>query len=597
MGRVTAATTPPLTAAGTLVHPADSPDAEWWRDAVIYQIYPRSWADADGDGIGDLPGITARLGYLAELGVDAVWLSPFYVSPMNDAGYDVADYRDIDPRFGTLEDADAMLARAHELGLKVLVDLVPNHTSSEHEWFRAALAAGPGSPERARYVFRDGRGTDGEQPPNNWPSVFGGRGWSRVTEADGTPGQWYLHLFDVTQPDLDWTNPEVHAEFESVLRFWCDRGVDGFRVDVAHGLVKRDGLPDWHGKVGLYDDVVTDDGPQEEGSPPEESGVLDHNATSDSPMWDQDGVHDIYRAWRTVLDSYGRPDRILCAEAWVTPDTRLALYVRDDEMHQAFNFAFLETPWDAAPLAAVVESSLRVNDDVGAPTTWVLSNHDVVRHASRLGLDQSGPRPNGVAADDPQPDAELGLRRARAATAMMLALPGGAYVYQGEELGLPEHTTMPDEVRQDPTFHHTHGEVTGRDGCRVPIPWTKGAPSMGFGPGDHPWLPQPEAYDDLAVDQQEGVPGSTLELYRTLLRLRREHRLGRASLAWDELCSEHVVAFRVSARDGDEVLVVTTVGGDPVPLPAGEVLLASGPLGEDGTLGPDTTVWLRPATA
>ena len=410
MGRVTE-TTQALTAPGTTVHAADSPDAPWWRDAVIYQIYPRSWADADGDGIGDLPGITARLPYLRDLGVDAVWLSPFYVSPMHDAGYDVADYRDIDPRFGTLADADAMIATAHDLGLKVLVDLVPNHTSSEHEWFRAALAAAPGSPERDRYVFRDGRGPHGDEPPNNWPSVFGGRGWTRVTEADGSPGQWYLHIFDVTQPDLNWQNPEVREELESVLRFWCDRGVDGFRVDVAHGLVKKDGLPDWHGPVGLYDEVDADAGPQGVGRDVEAleghdgALVLDHSATGNAPMWDQDDVHEIYRSWRRVLDSYGEPDRILCAEAWVKPATRLARYVRADEMHQAFNFDFLDTHWDAGALAAVIEASFRSNDAVGAPTTWVLSNHDVVRHASRLGLDQRLPRPNGIAADDPQPDA------------------------------------------------------------------------------------------------------------------------------------------------------------------------------------------------
>jgi alpha-glucosidase len=594
MGRVTAATTPTLTAPGTTVHEAEAAGTPWWRDAVIYQVYPRSWADADGDGIGDLPGITARLPHLRDLGVDAVWLSPFYVSPMNDAGYDVADYRDIDPLFGSLADADAMLARAHELGLKVLVDLVPNHTSSEHAWFRAALAAGPGSPERERYVFRDGRGPNGDEPPNNWPSVFGGRGWTRVTEADGTPGQWYLHIFDVTQPDLNWHNPEVRAELEDVLRFWCDRGVDGFRVDVAHGLVKADGLPDWHGAVGLYDEVVTEDGPE----PGEDASVLDHNAGGLAPMWDQDGVHEVYRSWRKVLDSYGQPDRILCAEAWVKPEERLARYVRADEMHQAFNFEFLETPWRAGELAAVIESSLRSNDAVGAPTTWVLSNHDVVRHASRLGLPQDAPRPNGIAADDPQPDAALGLRRARAATALMLALPGGAYVYQGEELGLPEHTTMPHDVRQDPTYHHTKGEVIGRDGCRVPMPWTAEGPSLGFGPGDHPWLPQPEAYADLAVDRQEGVEGSTLELYRTLLRLRRELGLGRGALAWDGLTGGEVLAYRNTSADGSaQVLVVTNTGTEPVALPAGEVLVASGPLGDDATLPGDTTVWLRVAGA
>ncbi|MBM6404253.1 glycoside hydrolase family 13 protein [Phycicoccus sp. CSK15P-2] len=596
MGRVSDATTQSPTAPGSTVHPADAPDAPWWRHAVIYQVYPRSWADADGDGMGDLPGITARLPYLRDLGVDAIWLSPFYVSPMNDAGYDVADYRDIDPRFGTLADADAMVETAHGLGLKVLVDIVPNHTSSEHAWFREALASPPGSPERDRYLFREGRGPNGERPPNNWPSVFGGRGWSRVTEADGTPGQWYLHLFDVTQPDLNWDNPEVRAEFESVLRFWCDRGVDGFRVDVAHGLVKREGLPDWHGRVGLYDEVVTEEGPEDGDAPGTDTDVLDHTATSSSPMWDQDGVHQIYREWRAVLDSYGEPDRILCAEAWVKPESRLALYVRPDEMHQAFNFDFLESPWDAAALRAVVESSVRVNDGVGAPTTWVLSNHDVVRHASRLGLDQSLPRPNGITAEDPQPDAGLGLRRARAATALMLALPGGAYLYQGEELGLPEHTTMPDEFRQDPTFHHTNGEVAGRDGCRVPMPWTKDSPSFGFGPGGTPWLPQPQAYGDLAVDQQDGVPGSTLELYRSLLALRRRHRLGRSVLAWDERCSDSVVAFRATADDGSSVLVVTNLGPDALTLPAAEVLVTSGPL-DDGRLPTDTTVWLRSTDA
>ncbi|MGL5927820.1 MAG: glycoside hydrolase family 13 protein, partial [Dermatophilaceae bacterium] len=525
-----------------------------------------------------------------------------YVSPMNDAGYDVADYRDVDPRFGTLDDADVLVATAHGLGLKVLVDLVPNHTSTEHAWFRAALAASPGSPERDRYIFRDGRGTSGEQPPNTWPSVFGGRGWTRVTEVDGTPGQWYLHLFDVTQPDLNWHNPEVREEFHAVLRFWCDRGVDGFRVDVAHGLVKADGLPDWQGPVGLYDDLAAQDAGtsserpvRDHDSTPDDSSVtLDHNATGSAPMWDQDGVHEIYRGWRKVLDAYGEPDRILCAEAWVRPEERLARYVRPDEMHQAFNFDFLDAPWDAARLRTVIEGSLRSNDEVGAPTTWVLSNHDVVRHASRLGLDQTLPRPNGIRADDPQPDAALGLRRARAATTLMLALPGGAYLYQGEELGLPEHTGLPAEVRQDPTFLRTQGRVTGRDGCRVPMPWARDAPSLGFGPGTTPWLPQPEAYADLAVDQQEGAAGSTLELYRTLLRLRRELGLGTAALSWHESGTGPIVAFR-SEGPGGAVLVVANLGPDAVALPAGEVLASSAPLTDDGRLPGDCTAWVSTA--
>ncbi len=576
--------TPASAAAGPapeVVHPADSPDSPWWRDAVIYQIYPRSWADADGDGIGDLPGITARLPYLQRLGVDAVWLSPFYVSPMHDAGYDVANYRDIDPVFGTLADADDLVRTAHGLGLKVLVDLVPNHTSSDHAWFKAALAAEPGSPERERYIFRDGTGPNGDLPPNNWRSVFGGRGWSRVPNPDGSPGQWYLHIFDTTQPDVNWDNEEVRAEYDSILRFWLDRGVDGFRVDVAHGLVKEAGLPDTTGSMHLPENPVG------------------HRM----PMWDQDGVHDIYRRWRTITDAYtvlGQPDseRILCAEAWVQPEERLARYVRPDEMHQAFNFPFLDTHWDAAAYREVIENSLRSNDSVGAPTTWVLSNHDVLRHASRLGIDQSGYRPNGIGANDPQPDATVGLRRARAATAMMLALSGGAYLYQGEELGLPEHTTMPDDYRQDPTFHRTKGTdefALGRDGCRVPMPWTHDGPSLGFGPGDHPWLPQPEAYAALAVDRQDGLPGSTLTLYRDLLHYRRKHRFGHGSLAWDQLCSDTVLAFRNASGDGSRtVLVVTNIGSDPVPLPAGDVIIASDPLPDEGRAVPtDTTVWLR----
>ncbi|PRY56348.1 alpha-glucosidase [Knoellia remsis] len=611
MGRVTQ-TTPDT----STLHPADASDAPWWRDAVIYQIYPRSWADSDGDGVGDLPGITARLPYLRDLGVDAVWLSPFYVSPMNDAGYDVANYRDIDPVFGSLGDADALISTAHDLGIKVLVDLVPNHSSSEHEWFRAALASEPGSPERGRYIFRKGRGTDGEEPPNNWPSVFGGEGWTRVTEADGSPGEWYLHIFDTTQPDYDWNNPEVGDEFVEILKFWCDRGVDGFRVDVAHGLVKEEGLPDWDGPLQMLDATDSSeaaalppedrenrpsgDAPAHEPVPHEEEEpqrIHDTGLGARPPMWDQEGVHEIYRRWRSILDDQPSPERILCAEAWVKPAERLARYVRPDEMHQAFNFDFLDTHWHADALRAVIEQSYKNNDAVGAPTTWVLSNHDVVRHASRLGLDQSLPRPNGIGADNPQPDAELGLRRARAATMMMLALPGSAYIYQGEELGLPESTDMPDEFRQDPTFHRTQGKEIGRDGCRVPIPWKADAPSLGFGPGDATWLPQPESYARYAVDVQKGVEGSTLELYRSLLAARRDGRLGLGSFRWHALVgsSPDVVAFVNGSQDGDrETLVVVNLGSEPVELPAGaEVTHRSGDLTDDGAVPTDTAVWAR----
>ncbi|EWT00445.1 alpha-amylase [Intrasporangium oryzae NRRL B-24470] len=565
------------------VHHADRPDAAWWRHAVIYQIYPRSFSDSNGDGIGDLPGITARLQHLRDLGVDAIWLSPFYTSPQADAGYDVADYRDVDPIFGTLSDADALIARAHDLGLKVIVDMVPNHSSDEHEWFKAALAAGPGSAERDLYMFRDGKGENGELPPNNWESVFGGPAWTRVVETDGTPGQWYLHIFDTKQPDFNWEHPRVRAEFESILRFWLDRGVDGFRVDVAHGLIKEAGLPDAEERTTMLGDAgedifETDDRP-------------DHRLHT--PYWDQDGVHEVYRAWRKILESYGAPDRILCAEAWVEPQSRAVRYVRPDEMHQAFNFDFLGSAWEADHLTAVIRSSLAAADSVGAPSTWVLSNHDVVRHASRLGFPPGTKRMNGISAGDPQPDRELGLKRARAATTLMLSLPGGAYIYQGEELGLPDSTDMPAEFRQDPTFARTQGEEIGRDGCRVPLPWVKDAPSLGFGPGDAAWLPQPAVYGEYALDQQVGVEGSTLELYRALLRLRRELSLGTGSLTFVEGYGADVVALTNAGPQRDRLLVVANLGEDAVTLPEGaEVLASSGPLVE-GAVPTDTTVWAR----
>ncbi len=571
-----------------VVHAADSPDAAWWRQAVIYQIYPRSWSDSDGDGIGDLPGITSRLTYLRDLGVDAVWLSPFYTSPQADAGYDVADYRDVDPLFGTLADADALLETAHGLGIRVIVDLVPNHSSDEHVWFQSALAAAPGSAERDLYMFRDGTGEHGELPPNNWQSVFGGPAWTRTTDADGAPGQWYLHLFDPKQPDFNWENPRVRSEFESVLRFWLDRGVDGFRVDVAHGLIKEQGLPDARERTTMLGDTESAEGTDGTDGGKGDDGV-DHRVHT--PYWDQDGVHEVYRVWRRVLESYGTPDRILCAEAWVEPQERAVAYVRPDEMHQAFNFDFLTAPWIANDLRSVIESSLRAADSVGAPSTWVLSNHDVVRHASRLGFEPGHRRQNGIAAGDPQPDRALGLRRARAATTLMLALPGGAYVYQGEELGLPDSTDMPDEFRQDPTFARTAGAETGRDGCRVPLPWVAGAPSNGFGPSDRTWLPQPDVYREYAVDTQVGVEGSTLELYRTLLAGRRDLALGTGSLAFVEGYGDDVVALVNGGRE--RVLVVANLGAEPVRLPEGaEVLVSSAPL-VDGLVPTDTTGWAR----
>jgi alpha-glucosidase len=547
---------------------ASAPGSEWWRTAVIYQIYPRSFADASGDGLGDLPGVTAHLDDLQTLGVDAIWLSPFQTSPQKDAGYDVADYRDVDPIFGTLTDFDEMLAGAHERGIRVIVDLVPNHSSDQHVWFQEALKAGPGSPERARYIFREGKGENGELPPNNWESVFGGGMWKRVTEADGTPGQWYLHIFDESQPDFDWTNEEVRAEFRDILRFWLDRGVDGFRVDVAHGLIKAEGLPDF--------------------TPDHEGGSMGGDAT-EVPYWGQPGVHDVWREWHEVLAAYDG-DRALCAEAWLPTVEQTALWVRPDEMHQAFNFHYLETEWDAAALRSVIVESLEEYGAVGAPSTWVLSNHDVVRHASRLALTAENPQGAGIGPKSPgKPDPVKGLHRARAATALMLALPGSSYLYQGEELGLPEVIDLPDDARQDPTWFRTDGERYGRDGCRVPIPWTADAPAYGFNSTGASWLPQPAEWAELAHDVQIDDPASTLTMYRALLAERRSRNLGAGHIEWLDGFGDDVVALRNRG-----LIVIANLGDDAVQLPEGEVLVASGPLDGD-RLPTDTTVWIAAA--
>ncbi|MER5563671.1 glycoside hydrolase family 13 protein [Streptomyces sp. NPDC002506] len=529
---------------------------QWWRDAVIYQVYPRSFADGNGDGMGDLEGVRARLPYLRDLGVDAVWLSPFYASPQADAGYDVADYRAIDPMFGTLLDADALIRDAHELGLRIITDLVPNHSSDQHEWFKRALAEGPGSPLRARYHFRPGKGEDGQLPPNDWESIFGGPAWTRTADGD-----WYLHLFAPEQPDLNWDHPAVADEFRSILRFWLDMGVDGFRVDVAHGLVKAPGLPD----IGGHDQLK----------------LLGNDVM---PFFDQDGVHEIYRSWRTILDEYDG-ERIAVAEAWTPTVERTALYVRPDELHQAFNFQYLGTPWNAKALREVIDTSLAAMRPVGAPATWVLSNHDVTRHATRFA------NPPGLGTQLRTPgDRELGLRRARAATLLMLALPGSAYVYQGEELGLPDVTDLPDEVRQDPSFFRAAGQDGFRDGCRVPIPWTVEGPSYGFGSGGS-WLPQPASWAGLSVEAQTGDADSTLELYRRAIAARRAHPgLGAGDdLRWLD-APEGVLAF---AREGFVCTVNLTGRLVSLPLP-GRAVLASAPFAVDGDrveLPGDTTVW------
>ena len=552
---------------------ASGPDVrgrrEWWRTAVVYQVFLRSFADGDGDGVGDVAGLRSRLPYLAGLGVDTLWINPWYPSPMVDVGYDVADYRDVDPRFGTLADAEAMVSEAHALGLRVLLDVVPNHTSDAHPWFRDALAGDEAA--RARYLFRPGRGEGGELPPNDWESCFRGPAWTRTEDPagdDGDPrGEWYLHSFAPEQPDLDWSNPQVRAEMEDVLRFWFDRGVDGFRVDVAHGLAKAPGLPDAAGA---------------------------DRRSEEHPGWDQDEVHEVYRAWRALADSYD-PPRVFVAEAWVARPWRLPLYLRPDELHTAFEFEPLHVTWRAQPWRAVVDSALALTAATGAPSAWALTNHDVVRTVTRYGRAQPPLRGTnewererfGVEGVD----LGLGRRRARAATAMVAALPGVLYLYLGEELGLEEVEGIPDRARADPIHHRSGGSDPGRDGCRVPLPWSGDAPPFGFSPAGArlaPWLPQPASWAGLTVAAQESDPSSTLNFHREVLARRRDLAAADEPLVW--LTSPpDVLAF-----SRGRVQCWTNLGADPVALPAGEVVLVSAPLDERGCLPGDATAWVVP---
>lgn len=539
-----------------------TPDGDWWRQAVVYQIYPRSFADHNGDGIGDLAGITSRVPYLRALGVDAVWLSPFYPSALADGGYDVDDYRDVDPRIGTLAQFDEMLSSLHAAGIRVIVDIVPNHSSNRHRYFRQALAAGAGSPERERYVFRDGIGPDKSQPPSDWRSVFGGSAWEPVGD-----GQFYLHQFAVEQPDFNWDHPDVRAEFLETLRFWSDRGVDGFRVDVADMLAKdmTEPLPSQAELEALGDD--------------------DDHRLHGLPQLDE-----IYAQWRDVMDEYD-PPRMAVAEAWLTPERRRR-YQWPRTLGQAFNFDLLKSAYDAAEFREIIAKNVEIAAEVGSSSTWVLSNHDVVRHPSRYAIEPTGNAPDDdsrvwklTRGAEPPSDPVLGLRRARSATMVLLALPGSTYLYQGEELGLPEVVEIPDSARQDPTFFRSPGWDVGRDGCRVPIPWQADSPSFGFGPGPS-HLPQPDWFGEFAVDQQDDVWGSTLEMYRRALALRHELQ-GPEELTWLD-SPEGVLAFE---RPGGW-LCIANLTGAPLVLPEGELLLTSSPL-EAGRLARGTTAWLR----
>lgn len=548
--------------------PGDLPTATWWREAVVYQVYPRSFADGNGDGIGDLLGIQSRVDYLASLGVDAVWLSPFYPSGLADGGYDIDDYRDVDPVIGDLAGFDQLVAALRAHGIRTVVDIVPNHSSHRHPWFQEALRAAPGSPERARYLFRDGRGPDGNEPPSDWPSFFGGPAWTRVAD-----GQWYLHLFTAQQPDWNWRNAEVRADFRKTLRFWGDRGVDGFRVDVAHLLAK-----DLPAELPSWAELTRHREPGEHGKPPYSPGA--------HPLWDRDELDDIYREWRTVLNSYPIP-KAAVAEAWV-PAERRARYAASTGLGQAFNFDLLEAPWDSVRFRAIIQRNLDLAEHSGTSSTWVLSNHDVVRHPTRFGLaaGTTGKQWLAAGADPTLEDRETGLRRARAATLLALALPGSMYLFQGEELGLPEVGTLSAGARQDPVYFRSSGADVGRDGARVPLPWTETGTSFGFGTAA-PHLPQPAWFGTYSVQAQEKDPDSTLLFYRAALRARRELRRDE-SLEWLEL-GEGIVAFQRS----DAWISITNFRAEPAELPPGRVIISSERLSNPGIMPPNTTLWMR----
>ena len=553
----------------------------WWKDAIVYQLYPRSFADNNGDGCGDLEGIRQHLDHLSELGIDAIWLTPCFPSPQRDHGYDVADYFDIEPRYGTLDDFDRLVADASARSIRIMLDVVPNHCSSEHAWFQAALKATPGSPERARYWFRDGKGADGSEPPNNWRAIFGGSAWTRVTEANGSPGQWYLHTFTPYQPDFNWYNQDVIDYFDRMLVFWFDRGVEGFRVDAVPTLGKHPDLPD---------------------SPPAPPGLTDGQAFAYNiySHFYKTG-HDVWKHWRTVIDDYERthPGRhlVTISESYGKPEVVLE-FLRGDEFHQSFAFDLMLETWLAKPLRKAINDSLEMLAPVGGTPAWTLNNHDTQRIVTRLGrLNANEPAAhtgNNLMYVDAPVDLELGRRRARAMIALTAALPGALYLFQGEELGLEEYLDMPDGARQDPLFIQTSGKQLGRDGCRVPLPWTTDATtSFGFSPvAVEPWLPQPNDFGEHSAETEGHDPDSMLSFYRTLL----SHRSSvSGDLTWVETGNPDCLAFE---RNG--TLVVLNVGAGPVELPAAlvaarSVILASQPGTTPRQLPSDTCVWLSPA--
>ena len=500
----------------------NSEKLRWWQDGVVYQIYPRSFADSNGDGIGDLPGILGRLDYVAALGVDAVWISPIYPSPMADFGYDVADYCGVDPIFGTLADADRLIAQAHARGLRLILDFVPNHSSDAHPWFRASRTSRT-DPQRDWYIWRDP--APGGGPPNNWLSHFGGSAW----EWDAVTGQYYLHSFLREQPDLNWRNPAVRAAMYDALRFWLDRGIDGFRVDVMWVLIK--------------DDKFRSNPPNPAHAPDRGSyDALLPLYTADRPE-----VHEIVAELRDLVDGYG--NRVLIGEIYL-PVERLMTYYGHDlrGAHLPFNFQLIDAPWSAAALAAIVrdyEAAL----PAGAWPNWVLGNHDKARIASRVGIAQ-----------------------ARVAAMLLLTLRGTPTLYYGDELGMTDVPIAPDRVA-DPAERNQPGIGLGRDPERTPMPWDA-SPGGGFTAGE-PWLPLGD-HSEVNVAAESVRSDSMLMLYRRLLALRRTHSaLSRGTLADIRSHGDVLIYERRHARM--RLIVVLNLGhaACEVSIGAGQILLST----------------------
>ena len=535
------------------------PHRQWWKDALVYQVYPRSFADANGDGRGDLQGIIDHLDYLQSMAVDAIWMSPCFPSPQRDHGYDVSDYFDINPTYGDLAVFDTLVAEGRKRGIRIMLDVVPNHCSTDHEWFQSALKAGRGSKLRDRFYFRDGRGTSGELPPNNWMSIFGGPAWTRVTEPDGTLGQWYLHVFDSGQPDMNWEHDDVKKHFDDMLTFWFDRGVEGFRVDAVAIVGKTAGLPD---------------GP--EPLPGESAAAA---ATKNTHFQHKEVAHSYWRRWRRLIDKYeaDHPGRelVTVSEAYTPGDPKLLLrYVQPDQFHQSFAFDLTMAPWIAKYIREATDGVYQTLSEAGANLSWTLNNHDTQRSVTRYGRanadDESSFTGNNLVYNEAAVDLDLGLRRHRAMLLYAAALPGALYLYQGEELGLPEWLELPADRREDPVFIRTGGKERGRDGCRVPLPWTAD-PATGFGfstppVSDSPWLPQPEWWGTYNMADQDGVEGSLLEFYREVMFKRREIE-NAAPLDWvlhdDPALIDSVLAFRRGS-----LLMVMNVSRDDVTIPA-----------------------------